>query len=431
MLWNPVTLFFILLLILLVSFVSGFYPAVVLSKFQPVTVLKNQSAGSSSTRNALLRKTLTISQLIIAQFFIIGTIMVSKQIHYALNKDLGFKKDAIVYIQFPWKQHNASLKQVFINKVKELPQVQMVSLGGDVPSSGGWSSNDVSYMDGKKEIKTELYHKTGDENYIKIYHIKLLAGRNISVDDTSGHMLINSTYAHILGFANVSDALGKTISFGKAKRDIVGVVADFHQGSLHAPIKAMAIWPQNPEWEGTLHIALKPQTAGGDEWKAATTSMSSIWKDLYPNDDFTYYFFDEQLAKMYTVEQHISTLLTWAMGLTIFISCLGLLGLAIYATNQRTKEIGVRKVLGASVAQIVALLSSETMILIAIATVIVVPVGWYAANQWLQSFADRTTISWWIFALSGLGMLLTALLTSGLQTIRAATANPVKSLRSE
>jgi putative ABC transport system permease protein len=430
---HPVVILFALLLVLLVSFISGFYPAMVLSKYKPVLVLKNQAfSGTGKTCNSWLRKTLTVSQFIIAQFFIMATILVSKQIYYALHKDLGFKKDAIVYIDLPWKQQSIDLKQVFLNKIKVLPQVKMISLGGNIPSSAGWSSNDVTYTDKKKEVKTELYHKSGDENYIKIYQIKLLAGRNIKMSDTAGGMLVNSTYAHTLGFTNVADAIGKTIKFGKTeKKVIVGITGDFYQASLHEAIKPMAIYPQKPEWEGTVHVALYPQTAGGNEWKSALAGMEKAWKEIYPNDNFGYHFFDESIAKMYTKEQHISQLLTWATGLSIFISCLGLLGLAKFTTNLRTKEIGVRKVLGATVAQIVRLLSRELFMLVLLAFVIVTPVAWWAMNKWIQNFADHTAISWWVFALSGVGMLLTALLTLSFQTIKAAIANPVKSLRSE
>jgi ABC-type antimicrobial peptide transport system permease subunit len=430
---HPVIIVFLLLLVILVSFISGFYPAMVLSKYKPVLVLKNQAyTGTSKTRKAWLRKSLTVSQFVIAQFFIMATLLVSKQIYYALHKDLGFKKDAIVYIELPWKQKNANLKQVFLNKVKALPQVQMLSLGGDIPSSNGWSSNAVTYKDGKKEIKSELYHKSGDENYIKIYQIKLLAGRNIEMSDTSSGMLVNSTYAHLLGFTNVADAIGKTVQFGKTERkEIVGVTGDFYQASLHKAIKPMAIYPQNPKWEGTLHIALYPQTTSGDEWKNALAAMEKSWKEIYPNDDFEYHFFDESIAKMYEKEQHTSKLLTWATGLSILISCLGLLGLAMFTTDMRTKEIGVRKVLGATVAQIVRLLSTELVMLVLLAFAIVTPVAWWLMNKWMQNFADKTTISWWIFALSGAGMLLTAFLTLSFQTIKAAIANPVKSLRSE
>ena len=213
---------------------------------------------------------------------------------------------------------------------------------------------------------------------------------------------------------------------------IVGVVADFYQKSLHTPIKPVAILiGSNMFQTGTVHIALKPQTPGGDEWKKTIATIQNQWKTLYPDDDFEYHFYDENIAKFYTTEQHTSTLLTWATGLSLFISCLGLLGLALYTTNQRTKEIGVRKVLGATVTQIVTLLSSELMWLILLAFAVVTPLAWYAMNKWEQGFADRTTISWWIFAASGGMMFLAALFTSGFQTVKAAVANPVKSLRSE
>jgi ABC-type antimicrobial peptide transport system permease subunit len=210
------------------------------------------------------------------------------------------------------------------------------------------------------------------------------------------------------------------------------VVADFYQKSLHDAIKPLAILiPYRKYQNRTFHIALKPQSAGGDDWKKALGSMEKTWKELYPDDDFDYSFYDKNIEKFYESEQHTSTLLTWATGLSIFISCLGLLGLAMYTTNLRTKEIGVRKVLGASVAQIVTLLSTELILLILLAFVLVTPLAWYAMNKWMESFADRTTISWWIFVASGAGMLLAALFTLSFQTVKAAVANPVNSLRSE
>jgi len=213
---------------------------------------------------------------------------------------------------------------------------------------------------------------------------------------------------------------------------IIGVVADFYERSLHSPINPLAIQYGRGTYEtSTFHIGLKPETAGGNEWKSAIAAMGKDWKELYPDDDFDYHFYDETIAKFYDSEQHTAILLTWATGLSIFISCLGLLGLAIYTTSQRTKEIGVRKVLGATVGQIATLLSTELFRLILLAFIIVTPIAWWAMNKWLQSFADRTAISWWIFVLSGGGMLLTAILTSGSQTVKAALTNPVKSLRSE
>ncbi|HWD88845.1 MAG TPA: FtsX-like permease family protein [Mucilaginibacter sp.] len=427
---------FLALLVIVVSLASGFYPAIVLSRYKPVSAIKNQAnEGNSKTRTAVFRKSLTVVQFAIAQFFIMATILVSKQIYYAIHKDLGFKKDAILIINSPWKNRQESLNRVFLDKLRSIPQVELVSLGRDAPTSDDSHSTEASYKDGKKEIHIEnLGLKFGDENYIKVYHIKLLAGRNLIPGDTSKAFLINNTLAKLIGFKDPHDAVGKVISKfnGDKNMQIVGVVADFNQESIHAAIEPLAILTSTqPYFNGAFHIALKPQTAGGDEWKTAITSMGKAWKQIYPDDDFEYQFFDQSIARLYATEQKTSALLSWATGLSVLISCLGLLGLAIYTTNQRTKEIGVRKVLGATVSQIVVLLSTEMAWLIVLAFVIISPVAWWAMNKWMQDFAERTAISWWIFALSGGGMLLTALFTSGFQTIKAALASPVKSLRSE
>lgn len=432
---QPDLIVFLSLLTIVVSVLSGFYPAVLLSGYKPVLVLKNQAASNSSkTRNAWLRKSLTVTQFVIAQFFIMATVLVSKQIYYVLHKDLGLKKDAIIVINSPWKNRTTSRNQVFLNKLNALPQVELVSMGKDAPSSDNGNSTEVTYRDGKKEIKMELNEKYGDQNYIHVYKIKLLAGRNLQPGDTSKAFVINNTYAKLIGFKDPHNAVGKYIDNfnGDKKMQIVGVVADFHAESLHAPIKPIAILTENNHYNnGTFHIALKPQSASGGDWKKAISAMEASWKEIYPEDDFEYRFFDESIAKFYDQEQHTSTLLSWATVLSIFISCLGLLGLAIHNTNQRTKEIGVRKVLGATVSQIVTLLSTELVMLIALAFVLVTPLAWYAMNKWMESFADHTNISWWIFVLSGGGMLLTALITSSFQTVKAAIANPTKSLRSE
>jgi predicted permease len=433
---QPDIILFLVTLVIVVSVASGFYPALVLSGYKPVSAIKNQAnEGSGKTRNVLFRKSLIVTQFAIAQFFIMATILVSKQVYYAVHKDLGFKKDAILIINSPWKNRQEGLNQVFFNKLKAIPQVELVSMGRDAPTSDDSHGTEGSYKDGKKEIKIEnLGLKFGDENYIKVYHIKLLAGRNLMPGDTSKAFLINNTLAKQLGFNNPQDAVGKVITNfnGDTNMQIIGVVADFNQESIHAAIAPLAILTStNHYFNGTFHIALKPQTANGDEWETAITSMEKAWKHIYPEDDFEYSFFDESIARLYANEQHTSTLLSWATSLSILISCLGLLGLAIYTTTQRTKEIGVRKVLGATVSQIVVLLSTEMVWLIILAFVIISPVAWWAMNKWMQDFADKTSISWWIFALSGGGMLLTALFTSGFQTIKAALANPVKSLRSE
>lgn len=433
---QPDMLLFLAGLSVAVTLLAGFYPAVLLSSYKPVVVLKSQSiANTGMTRNAWLRKSLTVGQFVIAQFFIMGTVLVGKQIHYALHKDLGFKKDAIVLVDAPSKDRQKGNNALFMEKLKAIPQVELVSNGYDGPSSDITNSTESSYHDGKKEIKVEdMAEKFGDSNYIKLYHIPLLAGRNLQAGDTNRAILINTTFAHRIGFNDPRQAVGRTIDHfnGDQTMQVVGLVSDFYQESLHSGIAPLAILTSTaPEYNGTFHIALKEQTVNSDGYQRAIAGIRKAWTEVYPNDDFDYRFFDESVARMYTTEQHTSTLLSWATGVSIIISCLGLLGLSIYTTNQRTKEIGVRKVLGASVAQIVSLLSSETVWLIGLAFVIVTPISWWAMDRWVQGFADHTAISWWIFAFSGGGMLITALSISAIQTVRAALANPAKSLRSE
>ena len=433
---QPDIIFFLALLTIFVSLLSGFYPALVLSGYKPIQVLKNQAqTNGNRTRNVTLRKSLTVSQFVIAQFFIMCTILVSKQIYYALHKELGFKKNAIVIINSPWKNREPGRNLVLMNSLRAIPQVDQVSAGRDAPTSDDSHSTEGMYRDGKKEIKIpDMGVKFGDENYIKVYHIKLVAGRNLQKGDISKGFLINRTLSELIGFQNPSDALGKQIDNfnGDTKMQIVGVVSDFYQESLHSAIAPLVIMTStDPNFNGTFHIALKPQTANGGEWKTAIAAMQKSWKEIYPDDDFEYNFFDESIGRLYATEQHTSKLLACATILSIVISCLGLLGLAIYTTNQRTKEIGIRKVLGASVVQVVVLLSTEMISLILLAFVIVTPIAFWSMNRWMLGFADHTTISWWIFALSGAGMLIIALFTSGLQTVKAALTNPTESLKSE
>ncbi|HLY68701.1 MAG TPA: FtsX-like permease family protein, partial [Puia sp.] len=253
-----------------------------------------------------------------------------------------------------------------------------------------------------------------------------LAGRNVQQSDTTKEYVINETYMHLLGYQKAQDILYKTL----AGKPIVGVMADFNQQSLHELIKPL-VFSSNLKYSYTFHIALKPQDTEGTLWKNTIAKIENAFKRNYPEEEFNYQFFDESIAKFYKSEQDISRLLKWATGLAIFISCMGLLGLVIYTTNQRTKEIGVRKVLGASVSHIVSLLSKDFVLLVAIAFVMAAPLSWWAMNSWLQNFAYRTSINWWVFAGSGLAMIIIALITLSIQTIKAAMVNPVKSLRTE
>jgi len=432
---EPTVVVFLISLTIIVSLLSGFYPALILSSYKPVAVLKDQAqSNTGKTRSGWLRRSLTVSQFVIAQFFIMATILVSKQIYYATHKDLGFKKDAVVTVNSPFRYRTATSNAYLLSKFKMLPGVDMVSAGNDAPSSENTSSTEASFITGKKELRTEVAEKFGDENYIKLYHIKLLAGRNLQAADTNHAVLINAAYARFMGFNDVRQAVGQNIDNfnGDQRKQIIGVVSDFQQASMHVTVMPLVILNSSDiGFNGTFHIALKASQTGSNDWQKTFSDMATIWKQVYPNEDFEYEFVDESIAGLYQSEQQTATLLNWATGLSVLISCLGLLGLAIYTTTQRTKEIGVRKVLGASVSQIVALLSGELIWLIVLAFIIVMPVAWYALNKWIENFADRTPISWWIFAASGVGMLMIAFITSSVQTIKAAMANPVKSLRSE
>jgi ABC-type antimicrobial peptide transport system permease subunit len=425
--------FFLTGLIIVVTLLSGFYPALVLTKFKPVTVLKNQAYGrTSQTRKAWLRKTLTVTQFVIAQFLIIATIVVSKQIHYSLNKELGYKRDAIVQVNTPWNFFSIEPDKrrfVLLEKLKAIPEIEKISLSGSPPASGNTSTTTMKFKNGENMIETMVEIKYADTAYFDLFKMKLLAGKNLQTSDTIKEFVINETYAKLLGFKKPGDAVGQFI-----ERDfnvpVTGVISDFHTKSTHQPIKPLA-FAAAAESSYTLHLALRPQRQDNELWKRALTKVEKAFKEIYPEDAFEYNFYNESIASFYKTEQNISRLLKWSAGLCIFISCLGLLGLVIYTTTQRLKEIGVRKVLGASVSQIVTLLSKDFLMFVIFAFIIAAPLAWLAMNRWLEDYAYRTNISWWVFALSGAGMLVIALLTLSFQTLRSATVNPVKSLRTE
>jgi putative ABC transport system permease protein len=288
----------------------------------------------------------------------------------------------------------------------------------------------MTYNDGKKEIIQNVEWKVADSNYFRMFGLRMLAGSTITQSDTTNAVVINTTYLHILGFQDPRQAIDKIISGGNGKPRIVGVMADFNQRSLHESIKPLLI-ANGTRTSQCIIIALQPQQGNAAAWPATIAKVEKEFKAVYPNDDFEYRFIDETIARFYTAEKNTANLLRWSAGLTIFISCLGLLGLVIYITNQRTKEIGIRKVIGASIAQIVFLLSKDFFKLIGLAILIAVPIAWWGTNKWLEDFVYKTELSWWVFALGGGALLLIAFIVLCLRTFRAAAANPVESLRSE
>ena len=432
MIKQPIVIGFILALILIVSVFSGVYPALVLSKYKPVTVLKNVAfANTSQSRRVWVRKTLTISQFVIAQFFIIATLIVGKQIRYSLNRDMGFNKDAIVTFVTPYDfEYPGSKQKVLMEKIKTIPGIEKLSLSQQPPASNSTSISTMKFMDNGKETEASVTIKQVDTAYFDLYKMKLVAGHNLTTSDTVKEYVINETYARLLGFTDPRDAIGKVLNPQDSKIPIVGVIADFQTKSTHDAIPPLAFTCQQ-KGHTRFHIALPGNENKAGTWSNTIAGMGRAFKDIYPEEDFKYSFVDEDIAKFYKKEQDISRLLNWSAGLAVFISCLGLLGLVIFTTTQRVKEIGVRKVLGASVSQIVTLLSKDFLQLVMLAFIIAAPLAWWAMNKWLEDFAYRTTISWWVFAVCGVSMMIIALLTLGVQTVRSATANPVKSLRTE
>ncbi|MGN6419478.1 MAG: FtsX-like permease family protein [Pseudobacter sp.] len=428
---DPGIWIFLAAMVLVVSFLSGIYPALVLSGFRPVQVLKNYSStGNAHTRRVILRKSLTVSQFVVAQVFIVATLLVSKQVSYTLNKDIGIRKDAIVFIRTPWGENNPQKRELLAAKLRAIPEIAMVSIGGHPPASRSIWTSTIKYVNGQKEIEASIDIKVGDSNYVNVYQLPIVAGRNTRQSDTLSELLINQTYAKLLGFSNPADAVGITLSWDDKNIPVAGVVHDFNQKTLHEAIRPLAISNQGSRLT-TMHVLLHPQNADGSTWKNALAKAEQAFKSVYPDLDYKANFFDESLANAYESEQKTSRLMAWTAGLAILISCLGLLGLVTFTTVQRTKEIGVRKVLGASVTQIVTMLSKDIIALVAIALLIAIPLAWIGLHQWLQQFAYRTNISWWLFLVTGGLTILVALVTLSLQTIRAALADPVKSLRSE
>jgi len=430
---QPQVILFLLVLVLIVTILSGIYPALVLSGFKPVLVLKNQAwSNTGRTRSAWLRKTLTVSQFVIAQVFIIGTLLVSKQISYALNKDLGFKRDAILTFRTNYREE-ARKRSVLLGKLKSIPGIALVSINSNPPSSGGTWTSTMTFNDGKNDIRENVEVKLADSNYFRMFGLHLLAGSSAPQSDTVTAVVINEKYLHILGYQDPQKVLGKTIDW-QHKPVIVGVVADFHPRSLREAIKPLLIANGTNDSNfraNVFNVALQPRNADGSNWPPTLAAIEKAFHSVYPNDDYEYAFLDDSIAKFYTAEKNISKLLMWATGLTIFISCLGLLGLVIYITNQRTKEIGVRKVIGATVTQLILLLSRDFLKLIGLAILIALPISWWGSTKWLENFAYKTNLSWWVFAGGGAALLLIALIILTIRTLRAALANPVEALRSE
>ena len=414
-------------------FVSGLYPAFVLSSFKPIAVLKGKF--SSSQKGIFFRKALVIGQFTVTIALIIGSLVVMKQIKYMNHKELGFNMDQVLIVKPPtltnWDSTFISRTNSFKEELKQLAHVKAAATSWSVPGGDIGRSFNVRQADSATTNRFTVRRTAVDYDFLNVYGIKLIAGRNFTQADHDPrgsklhNMLINRSAAKLLGFSSPANAIGKTILSGDRKWDVIGVVDDYHQKSLRYPLEPIIFMPFYST-NSQISVKLTPGDLPG-----TIQQIKRKYEAFFPGNLFDYNFLDETFNRQYENELLFKKAFGIFAGLAIFVACLGLLGLTMFATIQRTKEIGVRKVLGASVSNIVVLLSKNFIKLILLSTIVAFPLAWWAMHLWLEDFAYRVNIGWWIFILAGASALLIALTTISFQAIKAAIANPVKSLRTE
>lgn len=429
---DPYTLLFLLGLTLLTSLLAGFYPAKILSSYLPALSLKGQGLAVINQKS-YLRRSLIVFQFTVSLLFIIATLVVGDQIRFMLNKDMGFKKDAIVNIQTGWK--TPGNKKVLEEKIRALPEVSMVCTSEGTPAATGHRGTELIY-EGNTPVRLKSEMHIADDNFVPLYELKLMAGRNLHHSDTMTEVILNEASVRGLGFKKPEDAIGQMVESGQKDRrgqgklPVVGVVADFHSQSLHERVSPVFI-TSNSEGSRVISVKLATRSKGAADFKTALGKIEKCWKEVYPDEKFEYHFFDETIAAFYSKEQKTARIIDTAMFISIFISCMGLFGLITFTAKQRTREIGIRKVMGASVQGIVLLLSRDFVKLVGIALLIASPLAYYFMHNWLQDYAFRITISPWTFVAAGSAAVSIALATVSFQAFKTAKANPVKSLRTE
>ncbi|MBA4850859.1 ABC transporter permease [Emticicia sp. BO119] len=423
---NPVLLLFLLIAAVVVIFLSGFYPAMVISGFNPILALKSK-VTAKSIGGISLRRGLVVSQFVIAQFLIIATLVVVSQMNYFQTASMGFDKEAVIRVPVP----NDSLDQVKFQSLKtqlqEQTGIKNVSIAFRLPADNNNWNSPFQYDHRPKDTDFSGFLNWADADYFKTFDLKFVAGKGYSPSDTVQGYVVNETMVKKLGAKSADEVLGKEINFwgGKMKAPIVGVIKDYHATSLHGAIPPLVI-ASNRNFFNTIGIKLEAKNM-----QSGLDAVEKIWTKFFPNYIYEYQFVDKNIENLYQQERQLSTLYQLFAGIAIFISCLGLYGLVSFMAVQRTKEVGIRKTLGASVGHIVYLFSKEFTILIGVAFLIAAPVGYYFMNDWLKQFEYKIDLGAGVFLMAIVGSIMIAWLTVSYQAIKAALVNPIKSLRSE
>ena len=431
---NPLLGLIILGAGIVIGMLAGIYPALVLSGFQPIKVLKNMKLAGNSG-GALLRKALVVIQFAVSVLLIVSTTIVYRQTKFLNNKDLGFNNEQVIYFQ---TRGDVDAKlETFKDEIKRSPNVLSVTSGYGLPGDQYAGDGVITFgADGQKDRSANVF--LGDHDYVKTLGLRIVAGRDFSRDmatDVREAFLINQTAVKEWGYGTPEKAIGQPMHWNEwvpqdtlnpiKKGKIIGVIEDFHYKSLHEKVTptVIQIYPAV-----VFKIAVKLKTA---DIKNTIAYINGIWNRFSPGYPLDYKFMDETYGAMYKAESKLSDLLWIFTVMAIVVGCMGLFGLAAFSAEQRTKELGIRKVLGANAFDIVGLLSKNFLLLVIIASVIAVPIAWWRMNNWLEDFPYRVNISWWIFGIAIIAALAIALLTVSFQAIKAALANPVKSLRTE
>lgn len=421
-------IFTALMLIALVTFLAGSYPGVVMSRFAPVTAIR-QPSRSKGLWGFSLRQGLVVFQFIIAQALIAGTLIVAEQMRFIQQKDLGYQTENVLSIILP--SGSSQDRETFKKRLEQNGDILKVSFSSGAPTTHEreyGTSFRLSYEPLEMRRNTEM--KFIDEEYFDVFQLELVAGQMVSskaVYNISDGLLVNETLVRMLGI-DAEEAVGKELVTNEGKATIVGVLKDFHNNSLHEAIMPCVLVFWAPNFLDEANILLPPNPRGT---KKALEILAGEWKEVYPNADFNYQFVDDSLQSFYKVEVYLYKAFSIASGLAIFIGCLGLFGLVSLVAQQRTKEIGIRKLVGGSLTSIVMLLSKDFLRLVLIAIALASPLIHYFMVRWLNNFAYHIELHWWYLLVAGLISLTITFLVVGLQSIKAGLTNPVQALRSE